>query len=104
MTLVFRYDRAGVLDSDRVQRTPPCGIRAPARFTRVGVLEYELPDGAKRREYRPPEEVIKEDSLATLIEPPITYRHQFGGTVTPQKFQDVTISFTSSDSTPADAH
>jgi len=100
MTLVFRYDRAGVLDSDRVQRTPQGGIRAPARFTRVGVLEYELPDGSKRREYRPPEEVFKEDSLATLIEAPITYRHPFGGKVTPENFQDVTIGFTSSDIAP----
>lgn len=41
------------------------GIRVDARLTRPGVFEYLLPDGNIRREYRPPEEVHRKDSMAS---------------------------------------
>ena len=42
------------------------GIRVDAQLTRSGVFEYHLPDGTVRREYRPPEEVFKRDSMDSL--------------------------------------
>ena len=50
-------------------------LRAPASLTRAGVFEYRNPDGTVRRELRPPEEVAKTDSLATLEMVPVTLRH-----------------------------
>ena len=69
---VLRFD-VGKLG--KVQRTPQGGIKVPAALTRVGILVYENPDGSPRREYRPKEEVFKEDSLATLSDAPVTNLH-----------------------------
>lgn len=43
---------------------------------RTGILVYQNADGTERREYRPPEEAFKEDSLATLLGKPITIGHK----------------------------
>ena len=58
-----------------VESTPQGGIRVPSRPTRVGVFAYRTPDGATRREYRPPEEVFSPASLATLAAAPVTDLH-----------------------------
>jgi hypothetical protein len=50
-------------------------------LTRTGVFEYRNPDGSMRREYRPPEEVFRADSLATYKGKPITIRHPTEGEV-----------------------
>lgn len=34
---------------------------------RTGILVYQNVDGTERREYRPPEEAFRADSLASLI-------------------------------------
>lgn len=100
MTPVFRYDRTGVLDSDRVQTTPQGGLRIPARFTRIGVLEYELPDGTKRREYRPPDEVFRPESMATLVEAPVTHLHPPTGKVDASTYSVFSKGHVSSDVGP----
>lgn len=69
---VKRYD-VGKLQS--AQKTPQGFLRAPAYATRVGVFSYRQPDGTIRKEYRPPEEVFKPDSLATLSGIPLTNKH-----------------------------
>lgn len=51
------------------------GIAVPARMTRVGVLSYRQDDGKVRRELRPPEEVFKPKSLATLSGATVTDDH-----------------------------
>lgn len=43
---------------------------------RSGILIYRNADGTERREYRPPEEAFKADSLATLKAKPITIGHK----------------------------
>jgi hypothetical protein len=80
--VAIRYD-AGTLG--KAERTPQGGLRVPARLTRVGILEYRQPDGTIRRELRPPEEVFKADSIATLKGAPITDRHP--GVVTSKNFR-----------------
>ena len=43
---------------------------------RSGILLYRNADGTERREYRPPEEAFKAESLATLEAKPITIGHK----------------------------
>lgn len=85
--LVQKWDRAGAVA--QVERTPQGGIKAEAYLTRTGVLEYLLPNGQVSRQYRPPEEVFKADSLATLESAPVTDNHPYaqGGFVTPGNFR-----------------
>jgi hypothetical protein len=59
----------------KAQRTPGGGARIPAVVTRSGVFEYTQTDGTIVREYRPPDEVAKADSLASLCDAPVTYMH-----------------------------
>lgn len=51
----------------------------PASLTRSGVFTYLNPDGSPRREYRPAEEVFREDSLASLAGAPVTFHHPRSG-------------------------
>ena len=46
-----------------------------AAVARVGVLEYQNPDGSKRRELRRPEQVFHVDSMASLEGAPVTDLH-----------------------------
>lgn len=69
---VKRFD-VGKLQS--AQKTPQGFLRAPAYATRVGVFKYRQPDGTIRSEYRPPDEVFKPESLATLSGIPLTNKH-----------------------------
>lgn len=50
-------------------------LRDTPILTRTGVFKYANPDGSMRREYRPPEEVLKPESLATYKGAPITIGH-----------------------------
>lgn len=47
-------------------------------LTRSGIFTYHNMDGSLRKEYRPPEEVMKADSLDTYKGKPITIRHPSG--------------------------
>jgi hypothetical protein len=102
MTIVFRYDRAGTLDADRVERTPQGGIRAPGRLTRTGVLNYTLPDGTIRREYRSPEEVFAPESLKTLVDAPVTHLHPPEGKVDKSNVSRLSKGHVSTDVAPED--
>lgn len=50
-------------------------IRDTPVLTRTGVFVYWQPDGTQRREYRPPDEVFKADSLDAFKGIPITNEH-----------------------------
>lgn len=68
---MMRYDRhqfKAVKDENGFIRDTPV-------LTRTGVFVYWLPDGSKRREYRPPDEVFKADSLSAFKGLPITNEH-----------------------------
>lgn len=62
--------------------------------TRSGVFEYTDSNGKKVKEYRPPDEVLKADSLATLRDLPVTDRHP-KGFVDPSTWKKVSIGNTS---------
>lgn len=69
--MVMRYD----LQPIRAVRDDNGFIRDTPVLTRTGVFLYVLPDGTTRREYRPPEEVFKADSLDGFKGIPITDEH-----------------------------
>lgn len=50
-------------------------MRITGELTKSGVFEYTRADGQVVREYRPPEEVAKADSLATIEDIPATIGH-----------------------------
>lgn len=54
---------------------PNGSVRVPAVVTRSGVFGYKRADGSMVHEWRPPEEVLKPDSLASLRDTTITDRH-----------------------------
>lgn len=70
--MALRYD-IGELRPPR--RLPDGRLVADAIITRTGVFEYRLPDGSVRREYRPPSEVFKADSMASFTLAPVTDDH-----------------------------
>lgn len=69
----FRFDRsnlpAGFLE------TPEGYVRVRGTFSRSGCQTYTNPDGSKRVEYRPPEEVSRPDSLLSMGGLPVTLEH-----------------------------
>lgn len=68
-------NRRETIRLDATRRTPQGGLVAPAFLTRSGVFDYQRSDGSTVREYRPPDEVFKADSLATLASAPVTNLH-----------------------------
>lgn len=50
-------------------------LKVDGYLTRTGVFEYRNDDGTKRREYRSPAEVFKQDSLDTFAMAPVTDDH-----------------------------
>lgn len=67
-----RYD---VVEIRKPERTAQGFLRADAILTRSGVFVYRNPDGSTRREYRPPDEVFRDDSLESFVDAPITIGH-----------------------------
>lgn len=57
-------------------RTAEGFIRDTPIVGRTGILVYRNADGTERREYRPPEEAFRADSLASLMGKPITIGHK----------------------------
>lgn len=84
----FRLDTRGSVR--HVTKTPQGGVRVDAALTRTGVLEYPGPNGTVIREYRPPDEVARADSLATLAHAPVTNRHP-PGAVNPRNYKTYAV-------------
>lgn len=97
--LVQRWDTIA-LGGQNFERTPQGGIRVRARVSRSGILEYDLPDGTKRREWCPPEELFRPESYSTLHDAPITVHHPDGGEVQSGTYQRVTVGHCSTDIAP----
>ena len=68
-----RVDFVGRLDGK--QRTPQGFVKLDANLTRTGIFIYRDARGGEVREYRPPEEVFKADSLETLKLAPLVVGH-----------------------------
>ena len=70
--MMQRFDnvafKATKTDEGFIRDTPVVG--------RTGILLYRNADGTERKEYRPPDEAFKPDSLASLMGKPITIGHK----------------------------
>ena len=69
----FRFDRSSLPVS--FLETPEGYVRVRGTFSRSGCQTYTNPDGSKRVEYRPPEEVSRPDSLLSMGGLPVTLEH-----------------------------
>ena len=69
--MAMRYDRQPI----KAVKDDNGFIRDTPVLTRTGVFSYVLPDGKVRREYRPPDEVFRTDSLKAFEGIPITDEH-----------------------------
>lgn len=87
--MAFRFD-AGKLG--KVERTPQGGIRVSAYLTRTGVFEYRRADGSIQRELRHPDQVFRDDSLATLQDATLTHLHP--DRVTSKEYSKLAIGHT----------
>lgn len=67
----LRYDRATI----RAEVTDEGFLVDSPVVGRVGIQLYKNADGTVRREFRPPEEVFKADSLTSFVGKPITDGH-----------------------------
>jgi hypothetical protein len=63
---------------DKSELTPQGYLKAEAIVTRAGIFKYRRADGSIIRELRPPEEVFKPESMATLSSLPLTNDHPPG--------------------------
>ena len=70
--MATRYDEAHAIEPVEL---PSGAMRIDARTTRAGVLVYVDASGRRRREYRPPEEVFADASLATMRGVAVTDLH-----------------------------
>lgn len=88
--VVCRFDYVGTLG--KLERTQVGGIKAPARITRTGILEYRFPDGSVRRELRLPEEVFNADSLKSLSGATVCdLAHHLRGLIDTHRWKDATL-------------
>jgi hypothetical protein len=71
-TSVSRYDFAPIVGSETTEEG---FLRVWCRAARSGIQSYKRPDGTTVREYRPPEEVSKPDSVASFAMTPVTWTH-----------------------------
>ena len=69
----FRFDRSTLPAS--FLETPDGYVRMRGTFSRSGCQTYTNPDGSKRVEYRPQEEVARPDSLLSMGGLPVTLEH-----------------------------
>lgn len=86
-----RFDRGKF---SKVTKTPQGYWKADGFATRVGIFTYRLPDGNARREYRPAEEVFKQDSLNSLKGIPVTNDHPESGMLTATNTKKFAVGFT----------
>lgn len=73
MSEAFRCDRAEI--SPDWEETPEGYLRIKATFARTGLQRYRRQDGTEAIEYRPEEEVAKQDALLSLANLPVTLEH-----------------------------
>jgi hypothetical protein len=86
---VMRFDFNGF--SSSFSKTPQGFLRVKARLSRTGVFSYD-----SKTEYRPPDEVFREDSLASLKGAPVTDLHPKCEVLTPQNAKEYIVGLTES--------
>lgn len=72
--MAIRFDTLRV-DASKIRKDARGFTRVDAIIAKPGVYEYTEPNGRKVREYLPPDEVARADSLASVQDAPVTNRH-----------------------------
>lgn len=72
--MAIRFDNIRI-DASKVRKDARGFTRVDAIIAKPGVYEYTEPGGRKVREYLPPDEVARADSLASVQDAPVTNRH-----------------------------
>ncbi len=85
--------RLDILKRDQLEFTPQGFLKMPVFAGRVGVQEYLDDEGNILREFRPPEEVFSERTMASLTMIPITNNHP-RKMVDPDNARLLTVGFT----------
>lgn len=86
----MKLDAGSKLDASKIEHTSVGGIKVPIRIARVGVLTYR--NGiSERREFRPPEEVSRPESLQTFEGAPIIDFSDHVALVTTEDFRKKTV-------------
>jgi hypothetical protein len=92
MTSVFQVD---TYDMDGKTFIDNAGfLRTDAVVTRTGIFTYQNPDGTTCRQYRPPEEVFKAESLDSMKMIPIVNGHPATKLVTADNAKGLQCGFT----------
>lgn len=63
------------LDASTLQTLPDGSIKVVGQLTHPGIFDYRNPDGSRRREYRPADEVFRQESMRTFASSTITVNH-----------------------------
>lgn len=72
--MAIRYDNIRI-DASKVRKDARGFTRVDAIIAKPGVYSYTEPGGRTVREYLPPEEVARADSLASVQDAPVTNQH-----------------------------
>ncbi len=86
-----KVQRLDFISLEKATFTAEGFLRDAPVVTKVGIFEYRNPDQSIRREFRPPDEVFREDSLQSLMGKPITLRHPSSGTVTGENARQLAV-------------
>lgn len=76
MARVYRSDKGTLSPAEEMQNG---WLRVDGFAARPGILEYHRLDGTVWREYRPPEEAFREDTLESFVAVPLTNNHPASG-------------------------
>lgn len=95
--MALRYDTIR-LDASQIRKDARGFVRVPAIIAKPGVYNYTEPGGKTVREYLPPEEVARADSLASVADAPVTRRHP-ANMVDPSTWASVSIGHASGPAT-----
>lgn len=63
------------LDASSIRELSDGSIKVTGQLTHPGIFDYQNPDGSRRREYRPADEVFKKAALETFAGVPVTINH-----------------------------
>lgn len=92
MKSIARYDKGEI--RGKTEFTDEGFLKADAVVTRYGVFDYKNLDGTQRKEFRPKDEVLKEDSIKTIKMIPITNNHPSERLVNSENAKRLSVGFT----------
>lgn len=94
MKKVSRFDIGKLEKFDKTERTPEGYLIAAVRAARVGVLTYYDAYGKPFKEFVPPEELFKDESMRTLAMKPLTAKNHPSVMLDSTNYKQYQVGFT----------